>query len=163
MFNLKRGVYIGVPRGIEWWEPGNLLKCKVTNVATTPTSISKGVPIATAYSVNNFDVPRIQSLLKPLPQSYAGDERITLNVPERQADFRESIQQNNLDEANLGQLSPLEKEALMEVLKEYVDVFAVNPKVDAACSGPPMRLELKYPNSALYIAPIRHCTLSSEV
>ena len=62
-FNLKREADIGVPRGIQWWEPGN------------PLSISKGVPVATVYSVNNFDTPRIQSLLKPLVQSYAGDER----------------------------------------------------------------------------------------
>ena len=33
-FNLKWGVDIGVPRGIQWWDPGNPLKCKVTNVAS---------------------------------------------------------------------------------------------------------------------------------
>ena len=80
-------------------------------------STSKRVSIATVYSVNNFDTPRIQSILKPLPQSYAGDERTTLNVSERQAESRELAQQNTLDEANIGQLSPPEKEALMEVLK----------------------------------------------
>ena len=57
--NLKRGVDIRVPRGIQWWEPGNPLKCKVTNVVTTPISISKGVPVATVYDVNNFDIPHI--------------------------------------------------------------------------------------------------------
>ena len=88
------------------------------------------------YSVNNCGTPRIQSLLNPLPQSYAGDERTTLTVPERQADVRESAQENNLDEVNIGQLSPLEKEALMEVLKKYADVFAANPKAVAACRGP---------------------------
>ena len=44
----------------------------------------------------------------------------------------------------------------MEVLKVYVDVFAANPKPVAAYRGPTMRLELKDPNSALYVAPIRH-------
>ena len=109
------------------------------------------------YSVNNFETPRIQSLLKPLPQSYAEDERITLNVPERQAESRESAQQNNLDEANIGQLSPPEKGALMEVLKEYVDVFVANPKAVDACRETLMRLELKDSNSAPYVALIRHC------
>ena len=66
-FNLKRGVGIGIPRGIQWWKPGYSLKCEVTNnVATRPISISKGVPVATVYSVNNFDTTRIYSLLKPL-------------------------------------------------------------------------------------------------
>ena len=78
-FNLKRGVDIGIPRGIQWWEPGNPLKCKVSNVATRPISISKGVPVATVYIVNNFDTPQIQSLLKPLPQTCTNDERKTLD------------------------------------------------------------------------------------
>ena len=56
-FNLKGGVDIGAPRGIQWLEPSNPLKCKVANVATTPISISKGVPGATVYSVNNCDSP----------------------------------------------------------------------------------------------------------
>ena len=34
-FKLKRGVDIGGFRGIQWWKPGNPLKCKVANVATT--------------------------------------------------------------------------------------------------------------------------------
>ena len=49
--------------------------------------------------------------VKPLTQFYAGDERTTLNIPERQVSSRESTQQDNLDEANIGQLSPSEKEA----------------------------------------------------
>ena len=58
--------------------------------------------MATVYSVNNFDTPRIQSLLKPLPQACTEDERKTRNVPERQAESRELVQQSNLDEANIG-------------------------------------------------------------
>ena len=159
-FNLKRGVDIGIPRRIQWWESGNPFKCKVTNVATRPISISKGVPVATVYSVNNFDTPPIQSLLKPkpLPQTCTDDERKTAHGPERQAKSHEPTQQCNLDEANIGQLSPTEKEALMGVLKEYEDVFVANPKAVAACRGPPLRLELKDPNSAPYVAPMRHYT-----
>ena len=46
----------------------------------------------------------------------------------------------------------------MEVLKDYADVFAANPKAVAACWGPPMRLERKDPSSAPYVAPVRHYT-----
>ena len=35
-FNIERGVDIGVPRGIQWWESRNPFKCKITNIATTP-------------------------------------------------------------------------------------------------------------------------------
>ena len=157
-FNLTRGVDIEIPHGIQWWEPGNPLKSRVTNVTTRPISISKGVPVATVYSVNNFDTPRVQSLLKPLRQSCTEDERRALNAPERQAESRELAQQNNLDEANIGQLSPTEKEEPREVLKEYLDTFAANPKAVAACRGPPMILELKDTNSAPYVTPMRHYT-----
>ena len=126
----------------------------MTNVTTTPTSISKGVLVATVYSVNNCDIPRIQSLLKPLPQSYAVEERIILNVPTPGS----QPNRTNLDEANIGQLSPPAKEALMEVQKEYAEVFAADPKAAAACRRPPMRRKLKDPNRASYIASIRHYT-----
>ena len=118
--------------------------------------------MATVYSVNNFDTPRIQSLLKSLPQTCTEDERRTLHVSERQADSREPTQQSNLDEANIGQLSPTEKKALIKVLKECAGVFAANPKAVAASRGPPMRLKLKDPNSAPYVAPIRHDTLEQR-
>ena len=85
-FNLKRGVDIGISRGIQWWGPGNPLKCKVTNVATKPISISKGVPVATVYSVNNFDTPRIQSPLKSPPQTCTEDVGRAPHVSGRQAD-----------------------------------------------------------------------------
>ena len=129
-FNLKRGVDIGVPRGIQWWEPGNPLKCKVTNVATRPISISKGVQVVTVYSVNNFDTQRIQSLLKPksLPQTCTDDERKTIHGPERPVKSHEPTQQSNLNEAHIGQLSPAEKEALMEVLKNMQTSLRPTPK-----------------------------------
>ena len=108
-------------------------------------SLSKGVPVATVYSLDSFDLPRIQSLLKPLSQSYARDDRTTLNVPERQASSHESTRQDPLDEAIIGQLSPYKKETLMEVVNEYADVFAANPKAVTPCREPPMRLELSTP------------------
>ena len=46
----------------------------------------------------------------------------------------------------------------MKVLEEYADLFEANLKDVATCRGPPMRLELKDPNSALYVAPMRHYT-----
>ena len=110
------------------------------------------------YTVNNFDTPRIQSLLKPVPQTCTRNESYIQNVPERQAESLESAQQNNLDEANIGELSATEKEAPKEVLREYADVFAVNPKAVAACRGLTMKLELKDPKSAPYVAPIHHYT-----
>ena len=85
-------------------------------MATTTISISKGVSVDTVLSVNNFDIPRIQSLLKPFPQPYARGEKIALTIPEQQADSREPVQ-DSPDEASLSQPSPSEKEALMEVLK----------------------------------------------
>ena len=64
----------------------------------------------------------------------------------------------DLGKANFGQLSPSEKDTLMGILNEYIDVFAVNPESVPACKGVPMRLELKDPNVNIYVAPIRHCS-----
>ena len=50
----------------------------------------------------------------------------------------------------------------MEVLKEYADVLAANPKAVAACRGPLMRLDLKDPNSAPYVAPMRRYTFEQR-
>ena len=110
------------------------------------------------YSVNNFEIPRIQSLLKPLPQTCTNDEKKTLHDLEKQAESHELTQQSNLNEANIGQLSPTEKEALMEVLKEYADVVVANLTVVATSREPPTRLELKDLNSTPYVAPMRHYT-----
>ena len=65
-----RVVYeLSIRQTMKWWEPGNPLKSKVANVATAPTSISKEVSVPTVYSVGNFNIPRIESLLKLLPRS----------------------------------------------------------------------------------------------
>ena len=62
----------------------------------------------------------------------------------------------DLEEANFGQLSPSEKDSLMGILNDYIDVFTVNPKSVPACKRVPMRLELNDPNVKPYVAPIRH-------
>ena len=46
----------------------------------------------------------------------------------------------------------------MVVLEDEIDVFADNSTALAAGRGPLIRLELKVPNSAPYVAPIRHYT-----
>ena len=62
----------------------------------------------------------------------------------------------DLGEANFGQLSPSEKDTLMGILNDYINVFAVNPRSVPACKGVPMGLELNDPNVKPYVAPIRH-------
>jgi len=66
--------------------------------------------------------------------------------------------QVNLQEASLGQLSPRKKEALMEILNDYADVFAVNSRAVAVRRGSPMRLKLKDSNSVPYVTLMRHYT-----
>ena len=110
----------------------------MTNVATLPTTISKGMAVATVYSANNFDVPRIQSHLESLPQA-SQDDRDPKEEHLR-TDGADQTQQDNLEGANFGQLSPSEKEVLIGTLRDNADLFAVNRKAVAACKGPPMIL-----------------------
>ena len=62
----------------------------------------------------------------------------------------------DLGEANFGQLNASEKDTLIGILNEYIDVFTVNLRSVPACKEMPMRLELKDPNVKPYVAPIRH-------
>ena len=67
-FDLAQGVDIGVPRRMQVWDPGTPFACTGTNVDTSDRLLSRATPVATAYSVNNFDPPRIQSPLDSQPQ-----------------------------------------------------------------------------------------------
>ena len=167
--DLKLGVDLGVPRGAQWWFPGIPLQCKLSNVTQDNMKIQGGLVIATVYAVNNYDRERMKSLMNPVseePTSPKQDEVIKEKdkgrPPEQRdkggeiADIPSEAPKVDLGEANFGQLSPSEKDTLMGILNEYIDVFAVNPKSVPACKGVPMRLELKDPNVKPYVAPIRH-------
>ena len=65
------------------------------------------------------------------------------------ADFRD---------ANIGQTSPAEKEKVLDLLEQHVDIFVANPKVVDACEGPPMILELKDPDCSPHVAHPRSYT-----
>ena len=131
--------------------------------------IQGGLVIATVYTVNNYDRERMKSLMNPVseePTSLQQDEGVEKKDKGRPPDqcnkggeiveIPGEAPEVDLGEANFGQLSPSEKDTLMGILNEYIDVFAVNPKSVPACKGVPMRLELKDPNVKPYMAPIRH-------
>ena len=81
----------------------------------------------------------------------------TLNKPLEGEPETQSV---NLEESNVGVLTPSQKSRLMALLEEYSDIFAVNPKAVEASGGPPMIFELKDPNSKPYIMPRRNYTPS---
>lgn len=66
--DLAQGVDIYVPRGVQFWDSGTPRAYKVTNVDTSDWRLFKATPLATAYIVNDFYMPRIPSLLDPQTQ-----------------------------------------------------------------------------------------------
>ena len=142
------------------------LQCKLSNVTQANLKIQRGVVVATVYAVNNYDRERMMSLMDPVPEGTEDpkpdkmdEERDEGRPPERRdrkdttADIPRDAPKVDLSEANFEQLSLREKDTLMEILREYIDVFAVNPKSVPACKGAPMRLELKDPDVVPYVAP----------
>ena len=112
--------------------------------------------IATVYAVNNYDRERMKSLMNPVseePTSPKQDEVIKEKdkgrPPEQRdkggeiPDIPSEAPKVDLGRASFGQLSPSEKDTLVGILNEYIDVFAVNPESVPACKGVLMRLELK--------------------
>lgn len=55
-FYVAYGLYRRSTR-VQFWDPGPPLACKVTHADTSDRLISKGTPVATAYSVNQYDLP----------------------------------------------------------------------------------------------------------
>ena len=168
-YDLKLREDLGVPREAQWWFLGIPLQCKLSNVTQDNMKIEGGLVIATVYAVNNNDRERIKSVINPVseePTSPKQDEVIKekdkWRPPEQRdkggeiADIPSEATQVDLGEANFGQLSPSEKDTLMGILNEYIDVFAVNPKSVPACKGVAMRLELKDLNLKPYVALIRY-------
>ena len=57
----------------------------------------------------------------------------------------------NLCDANVVQANPAEQKQVLDLLEQYTNIFAVNPKVVAVCEGSPMVLELKDPKCLPYV------------
>ena len=149
--------------------PGYTAPIKVVECYPGQHKDPGGQLIATVYAVNNYDRERMKSPMNPVseePTSPKQDEMIKEKdkgrPPEQRkeggeiADIPRETPKVDLGEANFGRLSPSEKDTLMGILNEYIDVFAVNPKSVPVCKGVPMRPELKDPNVQTYVATIRH-------
>ena len=149
-FDLVQGVDTNVLRGLKFWDPRTPLACKVTDVDTSDRLLSKGAPVATTYSVNNYDPPRIQSLLNPPPQLRKRDKQ-KQQCKNKLVEEKERAPAANLCDANVVQANPAEKEQVLDLLEQYTNIFAVNPKVVAVCEGSPMVLELKDPKCPPYV------------
>ena len=117
--------------------------------------------IATVNAVNNFDLERMKPLMNPVseeptsPKQDEGIKRKDKGRPPEQcnkggeiAEIPSDAPKVDLGEAKFGQLSPSEKDTLMDILKEYIDVFAVNPTSVPARKGVPSDWSLKIPTSS---------------
>ena len=66
-YDLGKWVKLRIPRGLQWWNQGTPLQCKVVNVASTGFRLQRERAVATVYAVNNFDGEKKMKLTGPVP------------------------------------------------------------------------------------------------
>ena len=144
-YDMETGAEVGVARGVQWWEPGTPVYCKIVNRSNTRGKVLRGHPIARMIAVNVRDSARFQSLFDANPSTVEPsvpplkpqtvDENGTDNTP---------VECVKTENANLGQLSVDQKQQLGDVLQEYIDagLFPSDPKHVPACLNGELTLPL---------------------
>ena len=104
-YDLEKGAVLGVARGIQWWEPGTPLLCKVVNRSPNECLIRAHQHIAQVVAVNVDDEERFRSLfLTPDPEHQDEDAPFEDFQEGREADD-DTLIMSNLHDSNLGQPS----------------------------------------------------------
>lgn len=112
------------------------------------SKLAKGTPVATGYTVNNYDTPRIRSLLMTRKTEPQMSPDCDLSDTHEREPETPAV---NLRDANIGQLTPAQEDRLMTLLDQYRDILSVNSEAVEAYGGPPMILELKDPKSKPHV------------
>ncbi|CAM9898702.1 unnamed protein product [Choristocarpus tenellus] len=68
-YNLELGNVVGVARGVQWWNPGTPIYCKLVNTCSKPSSVQAGLPVAKAIALNTKDIERVVALFQSLAHS----------------------------------------------------------------------------------------------
>ena len=79
--------------------------------------------MAKGYSVNNYDLLRIRSVISSQVRETTVSSDQTLDEPLEGESETPTV---NLEEAKAGQLTPSQRSRLMALLEKYRDIFAVN-------------------------------------
>ena len=70
--DMERGAMVGVARGIQWWDPGMPVHCKIANGGNSFAKLVRGHPVAHMIAVNTRDTERFYSLVDSSPSTLVG-------------------------------------------------------------------------------------------
>ena len=110
------GATVGIPPGIQWWEPGSLIYCKLVNRGNTSAKIQCGHPVARMIAVNTRDPERFRSLFDPSPSTVDPS-----SPPTQELHAEPSVDERvNVQKANCGKLSLQQNHHLENLFDHFI-------------------------------------------
>ena len=146
-YDMERGALVGVARGIQWWDPGMPVHCKIVNRGNLFAKLVRGHPVAHMITVNTRDSERFCSLVDSSPSSTL-DPRAP--SPEQPRSTKPAVlehqphEQVRVEDANCGQLSVKQRAHLDSLLHHFISggLFPTDPKHVPACVDGELSLPL---------------------
>ena len=117
-YDMERGALVGVARGIQWWDPGMPVHCKIVSRGNSFAKLVRGHPVAHMIAVNTRNTERFYSLVDSSPSTY--DPRAP--SPEQLRPTKPAVlehqphEQVRVEDANCGQLSVKQRAHLDSLL-----------------------------------------------
>ena len=145
-YDMERGALVGVARGIQWWDPGMPVRCKIVNRGNKFAKLVRGHPVAHMIAVNTRDTYRFYSLVdsssSTLDPSALSPEQLRPTKPAVLE--HQPHEQVCAEDANCGQLSVKQRAHLDSLLHHFISggLFPTDPKRVPACVDGELSLPL---------------------
>ena len=144
-YDTDSGAVVGMASGVQWWEPGTPLYCKVVNTGRAAVVVRSGHPIAKVIALNVRDEDRSHALfVHPLPPDpHPKRSDVPSSLPDSNDD-KTPARGVVLADANIDQLSVTQKNQLMSALKpqNVAGLFPEDTKRVRACTVRVLRIPL---------------------
>ena len=119
-FDTDSGAVVGIARGVEWWEPGTSLYCKVGNTGRAAGVVRREHAIVKVIKLNVRDEVRFCALFihPPQPPANPPPEHPDDSPPVLKSGINETPTRGvELSDANVGQLSVRQRNQLRSVMQ----------------------------------------------
>lgn len=135
-FDLDTDSTFGVAKGVEWWDPKEKFVLKLVNKSSASATVHEKIQVATAYAVNTSDVERMLLFKEPLLEdtSPAAKRRIP-ELPRAAPTDHVPV---DVATAVMGQLGPETRKKVVNLLREYEQLFPLNSHLVGLRDGRPL-------------------------
>ena len=145
-YDMERGALVGVARGIQRWDPGMPVHCKIVNRGNSFAKLVRGHPVTHMIVINTRDTERFYSLLGSSPSTLdpraPSPEQLRPTKPATLE--HQPHEQVRVEDANCGQLSVKQRAHLDSLLHHFISggLFPTDPKRVPACVDGELSLPL---------------------